>query len=141
MVATWLPPELVVTQPYSMGPVTRWDPPMPRGCTAPAMGTVLQMDDRISTGSRGLPNGAEMAILGAFIAPAKVQRAAQMQGERGIIMSRPKGLIELIGDTQPKRLSQSDQDCEAAQRDQVLGLGPAVTLADLLAAAEDDDES
>jgi hypothetical protein len=79
--ASWLPPELTITQPYSMGPLTRWDP----RSTLPAMGTVRLFD------------APELAILGCFIAPGRVQAAARAQGERGIMMIRAKGLVEALG--------------------------------------------
>lgn len=83
--ATWLPPELTHTQPYSMGPVTRWSPPFPLGSTLPAGGTIVGMDR------------SDLMIATCFVAPARVQRAAQKAGQRGIIMAYPKGLLEALG--------------------------------------------
>ena len=142
--ATWLPPELSVVQPYSMGPVTNWDPIWPVGSTLPAMGTILQCDDQISTGRRGL-SGAEFAILGVFVAPAAIQRAAQAQGERGIIMARPRGLIEALGGHAPHagvgadtvRGRKAQRAHAALKREMVEVQEAGASLADLL--ADDDD--
>jgi hypothetical protein len=80
-----------------MGPVTRWSPLYPQGTTLPAMGTILQMDDHVTAG-RGQYGwgGAEMAILACFVAPKAIQKAAQANGEKAIIMERPRGLIEAL---------------------------------------------
>lgn len=94
MTASWLPPELTIVQPYSMGPVTHWAPLYPRGATMPAMGTIAQMDDRIT--AHGLMNGADMSILGCLVAPKAIQKAAQASGETAIIMERPRGLLEAL---------------------------------------------
>ncbi len=91
--ATWLPPELWVIQPYSMGPLMGCPPDQSRPCpvarsgrfVSPANGTVALMD------------APELAILTCFIAPAAVQRKAQKQGQRGLMMIMPKGLVETIG--------------------------------------------
>ena len=87
--ATWLPAELTVVQPYSMGPVTSWSPVFPQGSTLPAMGTVVGMDR------------PEMMIRAAFVAPVAVQRQAQKAGETAIIMQYPKGLLEALGLVKP----------------------------------------
>jgi hypothetical protein len=80
-----------------MGPVTRWSALYPQGTTLPAMGTILQMDDHVTAGrGRYGWGGAEMAILGCFIAPKAIQKAAQASGERAIMMERPRGLIEAL---------------------------------------------
>ncbi len=150
-VPTWLPPEIVVVQPYSMGPLLHWDPPMPVGFTAPASGTARLMDDGKCTG--GLQAGADFAILGCLIAPHAVQREAQAAGETGLIWLRPKGLVEAIAampgprggshggvgaDSVRGRKAQRRvaDDRKSALEAEPL---PQTSLADLIAAAEDDD--
>lgn len=152
-VPTWLPPEIVVVQPYSMGPLTRWDPPMPVGFTAPASGTARLMDDGKCTG--GLQAGADFAILGCLIASAAVQREAQAAGETGLIWQRPKGLMELIaampgqgaahggvgansvrGRKAVRRVAEDRRALLEAESVEAL---PQRSLADLIAEAEDDD--
>ncbi len=91
--ATWLPPELWVIQPYSMGPLMGCPPDQSRPCpvarsgrfVSPANGTVALMD------------APELAILTCFIAPAAVQRKAQKDGQRGLMMIRAPGLMEKLG--------------------------------------------
>jgi hypothetical protein len=90
--ATWLPPELTTVQPYSMGPLTRWGE---RVMMLPAHGTIVRMDDRATSGPFSPAN--EMMIRGAFVAPASVQRAAQKEGEKALIMAYPAGLLEALG--------------------------------------------
>lgn len=112
-VRPWIPRELLGGQPYSMGPLTRWSPPMPLGYTSAATGTVAVMDDRISTGGR--PSGSEFAILGCLIAPRSVQREAQRAGIRAVMMIRPKGLAEALADmpvrpSKPARWIESDAE-------------------------------
>lgn len=130
MVPTWLPPELVVSQPYSMGPALRWSPPMPAGFTAPAHGTVKNMDDDRTTGN-GVhgPSAQWFLFCGMFIAP----RAMQQDPKRDITMVRPRGLLESLGQVpeQPQHIEPvSEVTREEAER----------AFADALAALEDDDE-
>lgn len=77
-----LPPEIVGVQPYSMGPITGWDPEIMR--IMPALGTARFAD---------VP---ELMVKTCFWAPAQVQRMARAQGVRGIVMQRPNGLAEAL---------------------------------------------
>ena len=119
--ASWLPPELTITQPYSMGPLTRWDP----RSTLPAMGTVRLFD------------APELAILGCFIAPGRVQAAARAQGERGIMMIRAKGLVEALG-----LVKHPDVEPEATWQDEAFTHHETIgqKFVDALHALEDGDD-
>ena len=90
--ASWLPPELWIVQPYSMGPLIGCPPDQSRPCPvrpqefiSPASGTVAILD------------APELAILTCLVAPASIQRQAQKTGERAIMMIRAKGLLESLG--------------------------------------------
>jgi len=82
--STWLPPEIGRSQPYSMGPLTRWDDTMAR--ISPALGAVVSMDR------------PDMAVKTCLVAPAAVQRQAQRSGIGAIMMVRVPGLIESLND-------------------------------------------
>lgn len=141
MVPTWLPPELVVSQPYSMGPVLHWSPPMPYGFTAPVHGTVKNMDDDITTGGKH-PSAQWFLIRGAFIAP----RGLQQDPKREITMIRPKGLLEALGlvgiETDPAVVAIGPAVQKAREAIDELEAKRAAerAFADALAALEDDDE-
>ena len=90
--ASWLPPELWIVQPYSMGSLIGCPPDQSRPCPvrpqefiSPASGTIAILD------------APELAILTCLVAPASIQRQAQKTGERSIIMIRAKGLLEKLG--------------------------------------------
>lgn len=81
--ASWLPPEVGgACQPYSMLPLFRrlgHDPKY----ASPAMGTLVPIDR------------SELSIRMCLVAPSNVQRAAQAQGVKAMVMIRSKG-IELV---------------------------------------------
>jgi hypothetical protein len=77
---------VITQQPYSTGPLTRWSPPFPVGCTLPAVGTVTRIDNP----------GPELAILMCLVAPPEVQREARARGERALMMTFAPGLRERI---------------------------------------------
>lgn len=82
---SWLPPELTVVQPYSMGPLMcRPERGCARDWAAPAVGTCVGMDR------------PELMISACFVAPPEVQREALKSGRRDIIMMVPRGLPELL---------------------------------------------
>jgi len=87
--SSWLPAEISRAQPYSMGPVSRWNPEMMR--VSPATGTVTRMDR------------PKINVRLMFVAPASVQRDAQRVGERGIMMIRAPGLLDAVAKSQEKR--------------------------------------
>ncbi len=71
-------------QPYSMGPLVRWEPAF---MLLPAMGTIRKLDGQ----------GPTADILTCLIAPRWVQLQAQARGERAIMMVRVKGLRKALG--------------------------------------------
>lgn len=99
VVKSWLPPELAVSQPYTMSALMGCSTDRTRPCAQPhvlpSMGTSVRMDDARTCGPY-MP-GNVMMILGAFIAPARVQHEAQKAGERAIMMQHPRGLLEKLG--------------------------------------------
>jgi hypothetical protein len=142
--ATWLPPELSVVQPYSMSPVIGCPPVLDRPCPlerrmliVPASGTAVRMDDEITVGGRFFPPNV-MMIKGAFVASARVQRAAQKEGEQALIMQYPAGLLEALGlageDMRHTGLS-APKTADVA----VANLDAGQTFIDALRALEDED--
>lgn len=131
--ATWLPPELWVIQPYSMGPLMGCPPDQSRPCPvrpqefiSPASGTIAILDS------------PELAILTCFVAPASVQHAAQKQGQRGIMMIRAPGLYEALGvkPAPAPEVTQAVVPMTDWERDQEARRA----FAEALAALDDDDE-
>lgn len=91
--ASWLPPELTVVQPYAMGALMGCPPVQNAPCpvtpswfVAPASGTCVGMDR------------PELMIATCFVAPAAVQADARKRGEKAMIMMLPKGLMERLED-------------------------------------------
>lgn len=79
-----LPPEVGgIIQPYSMGPLFRWDMRNLTKLAVPPMSTLVNVDR------------SEHMIRMCLVAPARVQRAAQHAGVTQMVMIRPKG-IELV---------------------------------------------
>ena len=93
-----LPEQLTRMQPYSMGPLTRWDPVMM--AAFPANGTIAMIDEPVKA--------AKMM----FIAPMSIQRQAYNAGERAIIMQRPRGW-ENFPDLRPGPAKQQQLEDEA----------------------------
>ena len=123
---SWLPPELTTVQPYSMSPVLGCDVSEERArCAgvwvAPATGTCVGMDR------------PELMISSVFVAPMDVQRQAQKQGVRGIVMRRVPGLLEALG------LVPEVPQAPVVTRTEKRGWVPP-TFAETLAALEDDEE-
>lgn len=82
---SWLPRELTVVQPYSMGPLMcRPERGCAREWAAPAVGTCVGMDR------------PELMISAAFVAPPEIQREALRSGRRDIMMMVPRGLAEIL---------------------------------------------
>jgi hypothetical protein len=83
---SWLPPELGgIIQPYSMGPLLRWDARIMRAMAVPPMGTLRKMD---------IP---EISIRATFMAPSRIQyQARDESGVERIIYFTPKGLVEAL---------------------------------------------
>lgn len=84
----WLPPELSVAQPYSMGPLVRWDARI----MAPAHGSCARINDDRTTCGRGV-SGQIFSIMGMFIAP----RSQQEDPRRSITRFYAPGLLEALG--------------------------------------------
>ena len=132
--ATWLPPELWVIQPYSMGPLMGCPPDQSRPCpvdrggrfVSPANGTVPILD------------APELAILTCFVAPAATQRKAQKEGQRGIIMIRAPGLYEALNGPRPALAPAS---VVAAQTDWEREQEARRAFAEALAALDDDEDT
>lgn len=130
--ASWLPPELWVVQPYSMGALMGCPPDQSRPCPvrpqefiAPASGTIAILD------------APELAILSCFVAPASVQHRAKKAGENALIMIRARGLTEALGlesppaPPEPEVLLQTDWERDQEARRQ---------FAEALAALDDDED-
>lgn len=141
--ATWLPPDLSIVQPYSMGPVVGCPDVLDRRCplearmlVSPASGTMVRMDDEITVGGRFFPPNV-MMIKGAFVAPARVQRAAQKAGETALMMMYPKGLLEALSlvEAEVKHPRQVPSNSQVV----VANLDAGQTFVDALHALEDED--
>jgi hypothetical protein len=79
-----LPAELGgIVQPYSMGPLLRWNRYLLGVMAVPPMSTLVNVDR------------SEHMIRMCLVAPARVQRAAQAAGVTQMVMIRPRG-IELV---------------------------------------------
>ena len=86
-----LPPEVGgIIQPYSMGPIFRWNMATLTQVAVPPMSTLVNVDR------------SELMIRMCLHAPGYVQRAAQMQGVKAMVMVRPKG-IELVNSKLKRR--------------------------------------
>ena len=79
----WLPAQMSNPQPYSMGPLLRWDPHFMR--LFPESPSSRRMDFPLA------------AIQTCLVAPSSVQREAQARGEQGIMMIRVPGLLRCLG--------------------------------------------
>ena len=99
--ASWLPPELWVTQPYSMGALMRCPPDQSRPCPIERSGGFVSPE----SGTVKIMDAPELAILTCFIAPGAVQRDAQKHGERALMMLRAKGLAEALGMNMPQHMA------------------------------------
>lgn len=91
-----MPPQFG-TQPYSMGPVSRWDDQVMR--LMPASGALVRIETPRTAGvdaetavRDNVRNNPEISIITCLIAPAHIQRAARATGMRGIIRMKPRGL-------------------------------------------------
>ncbi len=133
--ASWLPPELWVIQPYSMGTLVGCPPDQSRPCPIERRGGFISP----SSGTVKIMDAPELAILTCLIAPGAIQRQAQKTGERGIIMIRVPGLLEALGmipaDVTPV-ISQARPELSEWERDQEARR----QFAEALAALDDDDE-
>lgn len=133
--ASWLPPELWVTQPYSMGALVGCPPDQSRPCPIERRGGFISP----SSGTIKIMDAPELAILTCLIAPAGVQREARKGGERALMMLRAKGLAENLGMNMPehmappvevrRELTEWEREQEARRQ-----------FAEALAALDDDEE-
>jgi hypothetical protein len=121
---SWLPAELTIVQPYSMSPVLGCRASHCAGMwVAPATGTCVGMDR------------PELMISSVFVAPMAVQRQAQKEGVRGIVMRRVPGLLEALG-LVPEG---AQEQAPVVTRTEKPGWVPP-TFAEALAALEDEEE-
>lgn len=132
--ASWLPPELWIVQPYSMGPLIGCPPDQSRPCPvrpqefiSPASGTVAILD------------APELAILTCLVAPASIQRQAQKTGERSIIMIRAKGLLEKL-DMMPEPTPIDAEPAEKPITDWEREQEARRVFAEALAALDEDED-
>jgi len=116
---SWLPAELTIVQPYSMGPLMCGPARCAGMWVAPATGTCVGMDR------------PELMISSVFVAPMAIQREAQKAGRRGIVMTYPAGLLEALG-----LVPEEAQDPVVTRTE----VAAPPTFAETLAALEDDEE-